>query len=70
MKQEKDRPENHVAAAELSMEGNYKQIDGIINNEPPKPSVRDTLNQYKEDAGETQNAPATLPRGPEVSRCS
>ena len=68
MKQEKARPENHLAAAEMSMEGNYNQIDGIINNEPPKPSVRETLNQYKEDAGKNLDAPEKPPRGPEVSR--
>lgn len=68
MKQEKDRPENHLAAAEMSIEGNYNQIDGIINNEPPKPSVRDTLNQYKEDAGKNLDAPEKPPHGPEVSR--
>ena len=28
---------NHLAAAEMSVEGNYNQIDGIINNEAPKP---------------------------------
>lgn len=43
------QPENHLAAAEMSVEGNYNQIDGIINNEAPNPSLRDTLRQYQED---------------------
>ncbi|GHU45712.1 hypothetical protein FACS1894120_1060 [Clostridia bacterium] len=29
-------PENVTAGAELSVEGNYNQIDGIIGNAPPK----------------------------------
>ena len=36
---------NHLAAAEMSVEGNYNQIDGIINNEAPKPVLLDTLRQ-------------------------
>ena len=27
---------DHLVAAEMSVEGNYNQIDGIINNEAPK----------------------------------
>ena len=63
------RPENYLAAAEMSTENNYNQIDGIINNEPaPKPSVLDTLNQCRQDAAKGHNAPEKPPRGPEVSR--
>lgn len=48
-------PENYLATAEKSVEGNYNQIDGIINNEAPKPpSVLDTLHQCQEDAGRSQ----------------
>ena len=38
-------PENYLAAAEMDTEGNYNQIDGIINNEMPKTSVIDNLKQ-------------------------
>jgi hypothetical protein len=27
---------NHLASAEMSVEGNYNNIDGIIGNAPPK----------------------------------
>ena len=40
---------NHLAAAEMSTEVNYNQIDGIINNEAPKSSLRDTLRQYQSE---------------------
>lgn len=63
------RPENYLAAAEMSTENNYNQIDGIINNEPaPKPSVLDTLSLCRQDAAKGHNAPEKPPRGPEVSR--
>lgn len=38
-------PENYLAAAEMSIEGNYNQIDGVINNKSPKKSVLDDLRQ-------------------------
>ena len=53
---------NHLAAAEMSVEGNYNQIDGIINNEAPKPSLRDALRQYQEEAGNSQRG--DVPPGP------
>jgi hypothetical protein len=28
---------NHLRNAEMSVEGNYNQIDGILGNAPPKP---------------------------------
>ena len=58
---------NHLAAAEMGAEGNYNQIDGIINNEAPKPSLLDTLRQCQEDAGKSQGgtAPPSPSRDPE-----
>ena len=57
---------NHLAAAEMSVEGNYNQIDGIINNEAPKPSsVLDNLRQYQEEAGKSQGGAAPPNRDPE-----
>lgn len=57
--------ENCLKTAELSMEQNCNQIDGIINNEPPKPSVRDSLRQCREEAGSSQGEAAPPSRGPE-----
>ena len=51
------RPGDHLAAAEMGAEGNYNQIDGVINNEVPKPSLRDTLRQYQEEAGKQDTQP-------------
>ena len=58
---------NHLAAAEMGAEGNYNQIDGIINNEAPKPSLLDNLRQCQEDAGKSQGGttPPRLSRAPE-----
>ena len=57
---------NHLAAAEMSVEGNYNQIDGIINNEAPKPpSVLDNLRQCQEEAGKSQGGAAPPSRDPE-----
>ena len=42
--------ENSLNAAEIGAEQNYNQIDGIINNEAPKPSVRDSLKQFQQEA--------------------
>ena len=58
---------NHLAAAEMGAEGNYNQIDGIINNEAPKPSLLDALRQCQEDAGKSQGgtAPPSPSRDPE-----
>lgn len=44
--------ENYLAAAEMGTEQNYNQIDGIINNEPVKPSLLDELNQCRESVGQ------------------
>lgn len=63
------RPENYLAAAEMSAEGNYNQIDGIINNEPPpKPSVLDDLHQRREEAVKSHEEQEKPPRGSEVAR--
>ena len=45
-----NKPENYLAAAEMSEEQNYNQIDGIPNNTPPKPSLLDTLRQCREES--------------------
>ncbi|MDE6455085.1 MAG: DUF4316 domain-containing protein, partial [Dysosmobacter sp.] len=58
-RQVRPTPENYLATAEMSVEGNYNQIDGIINNEAPKPSLLDTLRQCQEDAGKSQSGAAT-----------
>ncbi len=61
------QPGDHLAAAEMSVEGKNNQIDGIINNEAPKPSLLDTLRQCQEDAGKSQGgtAPPSPSRDPE-----
>ena len=41
---------DHLAAAEMSEEQNYNQIDGIPNNTPPKQSLLDTLRQCREES--------------------
>ena len=57
--------QNPLAAAEMSVEVNYNQIDGIINNDAPKPSLLDTLRQCQEDAEKSQGG--TAPTGPSRS---
>ena len=58
---------NHLAAVEMGAEGNYNQIDGVINNEAPKPSLRETLRQYQEETGKSQggDVPPGSSRDPE-----
>ena len=56
------QPGDHLTAAEMRVEGNYNQIDGIINNEAPKPSLLDALRQCQEDAGKSQGG--TVPPSP------
>ena len=55
-------PENYLAAAEMSTEDNYNQIDGVINNKSPKKSVLDDLKQCQQDSG---TAPAKPRHEPE-----
>ena len=53
---------NHLAGAEMSVEGNYNNIDGIIGNAPPKDdagekaSMLDRLEHYKK-VSERNSAP-------------
>lgn len=65
----KKERENYLAAAEMSVEDNYNQIDGIINNEPPpKPSVRDALSQCLQDAEKGRDEPGKPMCEQEASR--
>lgn len=54
--------ENYLITAEAGVEQNANQIDGIINNETPKPSLRDALRQYQEEARKPQGG--DVPPGP------
>lgn len=53
-----DAAGNPLAATEMSVEGNYNMIDGIINNEPPR---RADLTDGQTDAEVAELAPGTLP---------
>ena len=59
---EKYKLKNYLITAEAGVEQNANQIDGIINNEAPKPSLRDALRQYREEAGKPQGG--DVPPGP------
>ena len=50
--------ENYLVTAEAGVEQNANHIDGIINNEAPKPSLLDALRQCQEDAGKSQGGTA------------
>ena len=54
--------ENYLKAAEMGSEQNFNQIDGIINNEAPKPSVVESLRQYQRETGKSQDG--TTPPSP------
>ena len=58
---------NCLKAAEMSVEQNYNQIDGIINNEAPKPSLRDSLKQCQREvvASQPGDAPGKPHQGQE-----
>lgn len=43
------QPENYLKTAEMGLEQNYNQIDGIINNSEP-PSVRENLRKLQKEA--------------------
>ncbi len=60
--------ENSLKTAELAMEQNCNQIDGIINNEVPKPSLRDNLKQCQQAADRSQGGGSPGRRGPEKER--
>ena len=49
------------------MEQNYNQIDGIINNEAPKPSLRGSLKQRQREVAASQpvDAPGKPHQGQE-----
>lgn len=59
---EKYKLKNYLITAEAGVEQNANQIDGIINNEAPKPSLRDALRQYQEEARKPQGG--DVPPGP------
>ncbi len=44
------QPENYLAGAEMSAEQNYNMIDGLANNEAPRPSLRDTLQKWQQES--------------------
>ena len=54
-------PENYLAAAEMSIEDNYNQIDGAINNTSPKKSVLDDLKHCQQDRGTVPAKPHHVP---------
>ena len=54
--------EHCLTTAEMGTEQNYNQIDGVINNEAPKPSLREALRQYQEEARKPHNG--DVPPGP------
>lgn len=58
---------NYLAATEMSVEGNYDRIDGIINNEVPKPSVLGDLRQYQNEIKKSKSGDIPTPprHGPE-----
>ena len=60
-RQVRPAPENYLATTEMSVERNYNQIDGIINNEAPKPSLLDNLRQCQEAAEKGGTAPTKSP---------
>ncbi len=52
------QPENYLMNAEMSLEQNANSYDGIINNESPKPSLRDTLQKCQQESGkQVTNSP-------------
>ena len=64
---------NHLASAEMSIEGNYNNIDGIIGNAPikddaeEKTSMLDRLEHYKKIT-ERNDAPVDGHEPPERGR--
>ena len=56
------KPENYLAAAEMSAESSRNQMDGLIRSEAPRPSVLDSLRQCRGDAEKSQGG--TAPPGP------
>ena len=63
------KPENHLKNAEMSIEGNYNMLDGVINNLPSvgkerKASLLEQLDRLKEDS-EKDTAPIDGKEPPE-----
>ena len=59
------RPENPLRTAELTIEGqsgNYNMIDGQINNEQPKPSIREHLKTEQPEREPRRDPPAAPER--------
>ena len=54
-------PFNYLANAEKHTEQNFNQIDGLINNEPPKPSIREQIKNSAKEHGEKKE-PTKAPR--------
>ena len=52
---------NYLAAAEMSIEDNCNQIDGVINNTSPKKSVLDDLKHCQQDSGTVPTKPHHVP---------
>lgn len=50
----------YLTTVEISAEGNYNQIDRIINNKTPKISVQNTLRQCREETNQSKGR-ATSP---------
>jgi hypothetical protein len=65
MKKKKD---NYLANAEMSVEGNYNMLDGVINN-VPKPSFLERLKEYERRMAEHRKADTETDGGePQKSR--
>lgn len=54
--------ENHLAAAEMSEEENYNQIDGVITGTPARASVLEALRQSWLEDGERRKKEAERQR--------
>jgi len=59
--------QNYLKAAEMGVEQNYNQLDGLVNNESPKPSVLGSLRQCQEaaDKAKSKTAPPSPHHDPE-----
>ncbi|MCI8844591.1 MAG: DUF4316 domain-containing protein [Oscillospiraceae bacterium] len=60
--------DNMLAAAELSEEENYNQIDGVISNTPPRSSVLEALRRQKEEAERQKEDERQKETAPEQTR--
>jgi hypothetical protein len=55
IKRDKEKKDNHLAAAEMDEEGSYTMIDGVINN-VPKPSLIERMAEYERRMAEHRKA--------------